>query len=248
MAMLEQAREAFMALCSERGVNRATEVRVRPLMADEAVGTKAGPEFAIKRGKEVVIEATFKNSRGQAFTDCPSRWEGTLTGLLSLDLTNVRNRAVFVAAMNAVLRSLGAAGGTVHCRDDDLARCGEAIAREIEKRFGKKRTCLIGLQPAILKGMAFGFGCGRIGAVDLNPDNIGTWKLGVRICDGVTELPKLVEACDLGLATGSTLVNGTIDEIMARFAAAKKPLVFYGNTIAGAAALLRLERLCPFGQ
>ena len=248
MPMLEQAREAFMKLCSERDVNRATEVRVRPLMADEAIGAKAGPEFAVKRGKEVVIEATFNGARGQAFTDCPSAWTGTLSEALALDSANIRNRAILVATINAVLRSLDWVTGTVHCRDEDPERCGKAIAQEIEKRFRKKRICLIGAQPGILRGLALGFGCGRIGAVDLNPDNIGTWKLGVCICDGATELPKLVEACDLGLATGSTLVNGTIDEIMARFAGAKKPLVFYGNTISGAAGLLALDRLCPFGQ
>jgi hypothetical protein len=57
-----------------------------------------------------------------------------------------------------------------------------------------------------------------------------------------------VDWCGVGLATGSSLVNGTIDDIYDRFGGAGKPLVFFGNTISGAAALLGLDRLCPFGR
>ena len=248
MPMLEQAREAFMTLCSGRGVNRTAEVRVRPLMADEAIGAKAGPEFAVKRGKEVGIEATFNGARGQAFTDCPSAWTGTLNEALALDIANIRNRAILVATINAVLRSLHWVTATVHCRDEDPQRCGPQIARQLKERFGEKRVGLVGLQPAILKGLALGFGCGNVGAVDLNPENIGTWKVGVPIWNGATDLPRLVEWCGVGLATGSSLVNGSIDEIKLRFDKAGKPLVFFGNTISGTAALLNLDRICPFGQ
>ena len=50
------------------------------------------------------------------------------------------------------------------------------------------------------------------------------------------------------LVTGSSIVNGTIDGIKSLFETAGKPLVFFGNTISGAAALLGLDRLCPFGR
>ena len=56
----------------------------------------------------------------------------------------------------------------------------------------------------------------------------------------------LVEWSEVGLATGSSIVNGTI-EIIRRFTDDNKPLVFFGNTISGTAALLDLDRLCPFG-
>ena len=92
------------------------------------------------------------------------------------------------------------------------------------------------------------FGPASVRVLDLDPNSIGTTKSGVPICDGHTDLARLVDWCSVGLATGSSLVHGTIDDIYDRFGGAGKPLVFFGNTISGAAALLGLDRLCPFGR
>ena len=46
---------------------------------------------------------------------------------------------------------------------------------------------------------------------------------------------------DLLLATGTTLVNGTL---MGPWLG-NKPVIFYGTTIAGAAHLMGWERFCP---
>ena len=66
--------------------------------------------------------------------------------------------------------------------------------------------------------------------------------------DGQSDLPRLVKWAEVGLVTGSSIVNGTIDKIIRRFKDNGKPLVFFGNTISGTAALLDLDRLCPFGR
>ena len=84
--------------------------------------------------------------------------------------------------------------------------------------------------------------------MDLDPDNIGNLKFGVEVWDGQTDLQRLVEWSEVGLVTGSSIVNGTIDEIIRYFKEDGKPLVFFGNTISGAAALLDLDRICPFGR
>jgi hypothetical protein len=221
---------------------------VTSLSPDEAIGARASPDFAIKKGKERVIEATFEGARGQAFTDRPSQWAGTLGDAMSVDLTEVQSRAIFVATMNAVMRFLGAATGTMHCLDEDPSLCGPEIAGSLGARFGRKKFGLVGLQPAILQGLAEHFGTEAVRVIDLNPDNIGKSKSGVEVQDGETELPRLVEWCDVGLATGSSIVNGTADEIVRSFKEAGKPLLFFGNTISGAAVLLGLERICPFGR
>jgi hypothetical protein len=52
----------------------------------------------------------------------------------------------------------------------------------------------------------------------------------------------------VGLATGSSVVNGSINDLLARFLAVGKPLLFFGNTISGVAALLGLDRICPFAD
>jgi hypothetical protein len=110
------------------------------------------------------------------------------------------------------------------------------------------RVGLVGLQPAILKALVSRFGPHALRLVDLNPENIGETRSGVVVWDGESDLPRLVAECDLGLATGSSVVNGTLDGILGVFQQAGKPLILFGNTISGVASLLGLERLCPFGR
>ena len=248
MGILEEARETLIALCRARAVDRSRVVTIRPLRPDEAIGERADASFVIRKGREVVIHAEWEGAAGQAFTDAPSGYAGTLDDVLSLDLARTEHRAFLVAAMNAVLRKLGAASGTVHCRNEDPTRCGPEMAAELERRFGRKRYGLVGLQPAILRGLADRFGAEHVRAVDLNPENIGTRKSGVEIWDGATRLGDLVDWCEVVLATGSSVVNGTIDEVVRRAAVSDRSLVFFGNTISGVAALIGVDRICPFAQ
>ena len=66
--------------------------------------------------------------------------------------------------------------------------------------------------------------------------------------DGSAELEALWQWCHVGLATGPSLVNATIDEIASAFAREGKSLVFYGNTVSATAALVGLDHFCPFGR
>jgi hypothetical protein len=245
---LKQARERLQEILDRKRTDRSLPVQVHPLDPDEAIGKDADPSFAIKKGKERVIEATFQGHKGQAFTDRPSRWSGTLVDLLSLTLVEISNRAVFVAGLNAVLSALEQLPGTIHCKDKDPSRCGPEIARSLYERFGEVRVGLVGLQPSILKALVSQFGPDAVRVVDLNPENIGETRSGVVVWDGEEDLSRLVAECDIGLATGSSVVNGTLDEILEHFQQAEKPLILFGNTISGVAALLGLERLCPFGR
>jgi len=248
MGIVEGARHKLLKILGQRRLDTLAEVVVRPLTPEEAIGVGAAGEFPIKRGRERVVEASFLGARGQAFTDQPMPFRGTLGSILELDLSQPGNRAVFVAALNAVLRHLGLADGTVHCKEEDPQRCGPEIAEALVRRFGRRRIGLVGLQPAILEALVRTFGPPAVRLVDLNPDNIGKTKHGVKVWDGGARLRDLVAQSDVVLATGSSVVNGTIDEIMALCRQAGKPLVFYGNTISGVAALEKLDRLCPFGQ
>ena len=78
--------------------------------------------------------------------------------------------------------------------------------------------------------------------LDLNPDNIGDVRYGVTIEDG-EDYEKAIEWATVILCTGSTIINGTITH----FSEAGKPVYFYGTTIAGAAVILGLQRLCAMG-
>jgi len=246
MDVLEEARGRLVQLCRERAVRLERRITVRRLSPDEAIGAEAADDLVIRKGVERVIEARLGADRGQAFTDRPSEWSGSLEDMFTLDLSNTRRRAVFVAGMNALLHSLGLTAGTVHCRNEDPTRCGPEVAQMVEEEFGKTRLGLIGLQPAVLAALVDRFGSESVRVVDLAPENIGSTKSGVCVWDGNTELPQLVRWCDLGLATGSSVVNGSINEIINQFEKAGESLIFFGNTISGVAALLGLRRMCPF--
>lgn len=247
MSILEKARVEFIQVCNDQSLDLTRTVAVRPLSPHDAIGD-AEADFVIKKGKEYVIEAEFDKAHGQAFTGIACQWNGTLEELLSLELSDIKNRGIFVASINAVLRALELATGTNHCLDEDPTNCGPEIAGQLEARFRTKRFGLIGLQPAILKALVNRFTGEFVRVLDLNPDNIGSSKSGIEVWDGQTDLPLLVEWSEVGLATGSSIVNGTIDEIVRHFQNENKPLVFFGNTISGTAALLDLDRLCPFGR
>jgi hypothetical protein len=246
MDVLQLAQQQLAALCGEADLDPTLPLTVRCLTPDEAIGASADPNFVIKKGKERVIEATFDGTRGQAFTDHPGDWQGTLGELFTLNLEDIGQRAIFTAGLNAALRRLERAEGTIHCLNEEPTRCGEEFAEHLYERFGIRNFGLIGLQPAILDGMTAGFGTVHIRVLDLNEDNIGQERFGVTVWDGEKDLDKLVEWCDVGVATGSSVVNGSINDLLARFEAAGKPLLFFGNTVAGVAALLSLDRICPF--
>ena len=248
MGVLEKAREEFWKVRSARKVAPASLVVMRCLSADEAIGPQADEGFVIKKGREVVVEARCLDATGQAFTDSPMDFKGTLGEVVQMDLSEAGNRAILVATMNAVLRHLGLAEGTVHCRDEDPQRCGPEMAAAVEGRFGRKRYGLVGLQPSILAAMVQRFGPESVRVVDLNADNIGRKRSGILVWDGATDLARLVNWSEVLLVTGSSVVNGTMDGILERAERAGRTVVFFGNTISGVAAMAGLERICPFGQ
>ena len=66
--------------------------------------------------------------------------------------------------------------------------------------------------------------------------------------DARTRTAELIKRCDLILVTGTTLVNGTFDEILQLTRAARKRLVVFGITGAGVCRLMGLERWCSLAQ
>ena len=198
-------------------------------------------------GKERVIEATVRGARGQAFTDSPSDFEGTFRDVLDLPLDMNRHRAIFIAAMNAALAHLGMVKGTVHCRDDAPETCGFDMAMSA-RMLDAQTIGLVGYNPAIAEALVREYGTEAVRITDLNPQNIGAEKFGITIWDGRTRTGELVKRCDLILVTGTTLVNGTFDEILQWALEAHKRLVVFGITGAGVCHLIDLDRWCSQAQ
>ena len=83
------------------------------------------------------MQAEFAGSFGQAFTDMYGDFEGTLQDVLAMELNNNYRRAIFVATLNAVLRSIGMIEGSVHCKDKGPAECGLDLLEFLEGYGGR---------------------------------------------------------------------------------------------------------------
>ena len=78
--------------------------------------------------------------------------------------------------------------------------------------------------------------------MDLEPDNIGVTRFNILI-EGPEATDDIIRCADLMLVTGTTIVNGTIEQSLG-----EKPVLFYGTTIAGPAHLMGWERFCACGR
>lgn len=243
--LLVRARRTFAGLVQDAGLSEASiSVTARTLSTEEAIGTPVYDDLPILRGKEVMIEAEFQGARGHAFTSAPSSWSGTLGDLLALPLDRARERALLNAAMNAVLRSLGAIDRTVHCHSEDIARCGAEMAAGLRQEHGPIPVGLVGYQPGLATGLVEQFGADAVRTTDLLEENVGRTVHGVEIWDGADRTEDLVRRSQLVLATGSTAANGTLDELQELSARAGVALIVYGVTAAAVCHLCGMRRLC----
>ncbi len=225
-----------------------TSVLAKTLTAAEAIGTPGRRDFPIVIGKERLVEAMVEGAKGHAFTDSPYEYLGTLKELLNLELATNQNRAIFVATLNAVLRHLQMVDATVHCKDDDPETCAGEIAKYILQKYGRVFVGLIGLNPAIAERFADTFGADRVLITDLDCDNIGTNRFGVKIWNGNDRTTDLIEASDMIVLTGTTLVNGTFDFVWNRIQDLQKEYLVYGVTASGVSKLMGIDRICPCGR
>lgn len=82
----------------------------------------------------------------------------------------------------------------------------------------------------------------EVRVMDLNPQNIGQIKYGIKIENGADHEVKeefIKNYADIIFCTGSTLANGTVTDYLD----IQPEVHFYGITAAGACALLGLKRL-----
>lgn len=238
--IFKQLREAFAGLIDEHGLaDESVTISARPLTPGEAIGNPEADDYPILKGKERMMEATFRDAKGQAFTDMCGEWSGNVADVVRMQLENNFRRAVFVASLNAATRHLGLIEHTIHCRDDKPARCAEKLLEMLSLEHPEARITMIGYQPRMAKLLS---GCFRLNVVDMDQDNIGKLVAETTI-SGPEKTSQLIDDADVLLVTGTTLVNGTIEDFLDK---GKHP-IFYGITIAGAAKLLGLQRFCPFG-
>jgi len=223
-------------------------VLVKTLTPKEAIGEPGRRDFPIIIGREKVIEAKFFDARAHAFTDSPGEFVGKLKRILDFPLTSNSERAIYIAALNAVLKYLNIIDKTIHCRDNDPEMCAKEIASHIFKERGKIKVGLIGLNPAIAEILIETFGVENVKITDLDKQNIDSLKYGVIIWDGNVMTEELIRKSEVVILTGTVFVNGTFDFIMKCIQNYEKDYIIYGVTGAGICRLEGLKRICPFGR
>jgi len=247
--ILEKTRTRIREIAEkERLLHVRVTVFAKPLTPEEAIGNPGRRDFPIIIGKERVIEATVLGSKGHAYTDSPQEFLGALQDVLDLELTTNQNRAIFVATLNALLGGLKMVEKTVHCKDEEPEECALEIADSLLKKYGRVDVGLIGLNPAIAERLVEKFGSDHVRITDLNRDNIGQRRFGVEIWDGNERTEDLIDASDVVIFTGTTLVNDTFSQIWNGIQALKKNYLVYGVTAAGVCLLLGIDRICPRGR
>lgn len=237
--LLELRERWWRKVVENRLESREITVRARALTPKEVIGSPVRKEYPLLKGKEVMIQAEIDGAVGQAFTDEPTGFQGTLRDLYNLDVTKNSGRALLVAGINATYRLLGLVDGTKHCKDDGPELCATKISETLYILHGDVKVCILGFQPAILYSLSRKFS--NIRATDMNEENIGRNYHGITI-ESYLKNQEVVEWSELILATGSTVVNNTIQDIL-RWAG-NKPTYFYGVTVAALAYEFNLRRLC----
>jgi len=241
MEFYNDIKERFFNLIKEKNLmsSKVEVVSARTLTPQEVIGKPERDDFPLLKGKEVMIQADFNGGLGQAFTDMPGNYSGSLREILTMSLDNNFKRAVFIATLNAVLRYLNYISKTVHCKDKEPGECATHLVDYIKERFGNPRIAFIGMQPAMAEALVAQF---EIRVVDLDPDNVGQKRCGVVIED-VAHTKEVLSWADVILATGTTVVNDTLTSLLI-----EKPIIFYGVTIAGVAYLKGYEQYCFCGH
>ncbi|MBC2703992.1 DUF364 domain-containing protein [Desulfobacula sp.] len=213
------------------------DITCKALSAQQAIGTPDHDDYPIIKGREVMVEASFLDAKGQSFTDAFENRSYRIKDLLSMDLSTNQKRASFIASINAVYRHLLLADKTIHCRDKEPVLCAKELSSIIPE--GSK-VLLVGHQPRFLETLSSH--C-QVRAVDLDQDNVGKTFFTVMI-EPEDHTQEAINWCDSIFATGSTIVNNTISTFME----ADKPAIFYGVTITAPAKILNLTTFCAYGH
>jgi uncharacterized protein (DUF4213/DUF364 family) len=245
--ILERSKVQLVEIVTKnRLLDARASVLVKTLTPEEAIGAPGRRDFPIVLGKERVVEAEVLGAKAHAFTDSPGEFMGSLKEVLSLPLISNRERSVYVATLNATLKHLEVIDNTIHCKDEDPEKCGNEIASQLLRRWGKVKVGFIGLNPAIAENLVKTFGVKNVRITDLNKQNVNSSRYGVKVWDGNEMTEELVKQSDVVLITGTSFVNRTFDHIMHCVQNYRKDYLIYGVTGAGICKLMELNRICPY--
>ncbi len=212
-------------------------------------------DYALMRGREVLLTCHFRGVEGQVFTVMPRFFHGSIGAILRLSLDSIEKRSVFYATINALLRYMGLIDRTIHCRGYDPEKCGERLARWIINNYGYGiRVLHIGYQPGHVRILR------RFLKDDLIVTDLSSELVGKRLFNDLLVIDGLLNKVLIGyvdvvLATSSSAVNTTFYDILLYSILLNKDLVVYGISGTGLISLLkrysfgsRIKFFCPYSS
>ena len=214
-------------------VSAEPEKTLRP--ENDPPSTVARPEYCV-----TAVLSGPKEGRGEAYTETPVPFEGTLKEALAIPPTEEGISAVTISAINAAMNALGLTPGEFPEEAQFQASYADALCRFAMEKYGKEHLVLVGYDGYIVKrlmdeGLVFW-------TLDMNPDHIAQDRFDHVIVNGAKRNRESSFAWgNLFIVTGSSLCNGTI----VHYLNSGKELLFYGITCAGAATLLDLPWFSP---
>ena len=152
--LFAEIKTRFLSVLKENHIgNDTVDISCRALSPEEAIGNTERKDFPIITGKDVMIQAEYRGSQGQAFTDAPVVCSVSLSEILEADIANDDHaRGIFVAAVNAVMQSLNMCESTVHCRTEGPERCAQDMLSFLQAGYPDSgNIALVGYQPALLE-------------------------------------------------------------------------------------------------
>lgn len=242
----QKIQQAFTAILEQSQLSTdKILIQSRGLSPEEAIGTPNRTDYPILTGQEVMLMAEYDGAFGQAFTDAPSDYQGSLTEILSMDIMeDAHARGLYIASVNTVLRKLGSMEHTVHCKNEEPSECAAEYVGYLRQHYPNTKIALVGYQPFLFQEIAK-YSDMPLRVLDLNPENVGKKRFGILVEHGMDDYESVVgDWADLLLCTSSVFTNGTMD----KYVDIEKEVLFYGITGAGPVQLLNLKRHCPMSH
>lgn len=206
-------------------VSKEPEHTLRP--EEDPLSTVARPEYC--------VTAEIRGAKGEAYTENPSAFQGTLKQALEIPPSEKGISAVAVSAINAAMNFLNLSPGTFPEDAQHHISYADSLCRYITEHYGKEKIVLIGYDGYLVKrfmeeGLEFW-------TLDRDPDHIAQSRFDhVVVNSAKRNRESSFVWGKVLIVTGSTLCNGTI----VQYLDSGKELLFYGITCAGIATLLKL--------
>lgn len=189
---------------------------------------------------EYCVTATLLGAKGEAYTENPEDFCGTLKQALEIPPTEKGISAVTIASLNAAMQYLNLSPGAFPEGEEARFQYADALCRYVLEHHGRENIVLVGYDGYLVKrfmdeGLVFW-------TMDKDPDNITQDRFHhVVVNNAKRNRESSFVWGKYFIVTGSSLCNGTI----LQYLDSGKELLFYGITCAGAATLLNLPWFSP---